>query len=274
MRVELEKLIEYMLKGALVLTGASLAILILGPFIIGYAITMVVLRIVDAINNLINPKQIYRPSKKDLQRMAEKIEREKQLEKSYEPMQPIIIGEASATSEETEGDEEELDDVEGEECFEIIYRSKFLPEKNLTHEEKEALFAQGYKRLKVSPYGNSGATFYWVRTRYNESKEHAFFCYLIRAELQKYTRDIEMCTNNGPDVVVRHAGKSYCFDVETGKNLVRKPDWIKKKFLRYKNDFHRSYIFVTNKTLKRKYKKMGIVITRSTFRKTFADIFS
>ncbi|MFZ5500918.1 MAG: hypothetical protein ACOY58_03280, partial [Candidatus Micrarchaeota archaeon] len=146
-------------------------------------------------------------------------------------------------------------------------------ERKLTHWEKEALFAQGYKRLKTSPYGISGASYYWVKTRYNESKEHAFFCYLIEKELRRYTKEVELFVNSGPDVIARHAGKVYAFDVETGKNLIRKPDGTREKFKCYKEEYHRSYIFVTHKSLKRKYRRMGIVVTRSTFRKTISDIF-
>lgn len=273
--MSMEKFFEYLIKGALVLIGLFLAILILGPFVIGYGISPVIWRIIDEIRECFNPEQVYSPSEEDLEQMDEKIEAGKEEQEENESQyEEEESGFMIKEIEESENEEEPEDDNEEEEYFEIIYHSGFIPEKNLPHEEKEALFAQGYKRLKVSPYGNSGASYFWVKTRYNESKEHAFFCYLIETELRKYTKDIEMCTNNGPDVIVRHAGKSFCFDVETGKNLVRKPDVTKKKFLRYENDFYRSYIFVTKKALKRKYKHMGIVITRSTFRKTIADIFS
>ena len=96
--------------------------------------------------------------------------------------------------------------------------------------QQEALFAKGYKRLKISPYGDSGASYYWVMARYNESKEHAFFCYLIEAELKKYGKRVEMNVNNGPDIVFEHNRKKYCFDVETGKNYHRHPEALENKF--------------------------------------------
>jgi hypothetical protein len=156
---------------------------------------------------------------------------------------------------------------------EFTLNRNFYIERKLSHKEKEALFAQGYSRLKTSPYGESGAAYYWVKTRYNESKEHAFFCYLIEKELRKYTGQVELFVNSGPDVIVRHAGKVYAFDVETGKNLERKPEDTRIKFEEYKRDYYRSHIFVTKKALKRKYQSMGLVITRSTFKKTISDIF-
>jgi hypothetical protein len=163
--------------------------------------------------------------------------------------------------------------VEKEPEEEFTLNRNFYIERKLSHKEKEALFAQGYSRLKASPYGDSGAAYYWVKTRYNESKEHAFFCYLIEKELRKYTKQVELFINSGPDVIVRHAGNVYAFDVETGKNLVRKPEDTMIKFEKYKSEYHRSYIFVTRKALKRKYQSMGLVITRSTFKKIISDIF-
>src|SRR5271157_5115298 len=86
-------------------------------------------------------------------------------------------------------------------------KDKFYLEKTLPMKQQETLFAKGYKRLKISPFGDSGASYYWVMTRYNESKEHAFFCYLIEAELKKYGKKVEMNVNNGPDIVFGHNGK-------------------------------------------------------------------
>jgi len=150
---------------------------------------------------------------------------------------------------------------------------KFYKENSLPAKKQEALFAKGYRRLKISPFGDSGAAFYWVRTRYNESKEHAFFCYLIEAELQKYTKKIEMNVNYGPDIVFEHKGKKYCFDVETGKNIHKHPEALESKFLRYKKEHEISFILVTDKSLKYTYAKYGTVVTRGKLRETLSKLF-
>ena len=148
----------------------------------------------------------------------------------------------------------------------------FYLEKVLKNEEREKLLAEGYKRLKISPFGDSGAAYYWIKTRYNESKEHAFFCYLIKTELEKQGIEAELKVNNGPDVVFEYRGKNFCFDVETGENLKKHPGFVGKKFSRYKKEYDGNYILVTNKKLKYKYSKHGKVVTRSMLRKTISEI--
>lgn len=150
---------------------------------------------------------------------------------------------------------------------------KFYEEKQLSHKQKERLFARGFKRLKISPFGDSGAAYYWITTRHNESKEHAFFCYLIEQELKKHSSNVVTHTTQGPDVKVEHNGKQYCFDVETGKSLSRQPKFLEHKFSNYERDYDESFILVTNKKLKYAYKKYGKVITRATLKKTIARIF-
>jgi hypothetical protein len=151
-------------------------------------------------------------------------------------------------------------------------KDKFYLEKTLPMKQQEALFAKGYKRLKISPFGDSGASYYWVMTRYNESKEHAFFCYLIEAELKKYEKKVEMNVNNDPDIVFGHNGKKYCFDVETGKNWYKHPEALENKFLRYKKEHEISYILITDKSLKYKYAKYGTVVTRGKLREILSKL--
>lgn len=154
-------------------------------------------------------------------------------------------------------------------------KDKFYLEKGLPIEKRDKLLARGYKRLKISPFGDSGAAYYWVKTRYNESKEHAFFCYLIEAELKKHgIKKVEMNISSGPDVVFERNGKSYCFDVETGKNMKKHSEMLEYKFAKYKREYDESYIFVIKKSLKYKYSKHGKVVTRSTLRKIISKITS
>ncbi len=151
-------------------------------------------------------------------------------------------------------------------------KGKFYLEKGLSAKQQEALFAKGYKRLKVSPFGDTGAAYYWVRTRYNESKEHAFFCYLIETELKRHNKKVEMNVTYGPDIVFKHKDKEYCFDVETGKNLRKHPETVENKFMRYKKQYSTSFILITDKSLKYKYSRYGTVVTRSKLREILRQL--
>ena len=149
----------------------------------------------------------------------------------------------------------------------------FYVDADLTHRMREKLAAKHYKRLKTSPFGDSGAAFYWVQTRYNESKEHAFFCYLIEGLVKEMADRVRLHVNSGPDVEFEHGGRNYCFDVETGKNIARGKGKLERKFLRYKEDFFKSFVFVTNKRLKYRYAKYAQVVTRATLKETLDAIF-
>lgn len=183
------------------------------------------------------------------------------------------------TSEE---DAEETEDADSEEdskpetsvVKEKLENENLISEKGLSADKREELFAKGFRRLKTSPFGNSGAAYYWVNPRYNESKEHAFFCYLIEAELKKHVTEITTNETYGPDIEFEHKGKRYCFDVETGKNLTRHPDDLEAKFSRYKEDHAVSFIFITDKKFKYKYSKFGTVVTRAKLKETLAKLFA
>ena len=152
--------------------------------------------------------------------------------------------------------------------IQVIQNEDLYLEKGLTVEKKESFLANGYKRLKISPFGKSGAAYYWIKPRYNESKEHAFFCYLIEYELKMLGIEPIMNVNNGPDLVFKYQSKEYCFDVETGKNLKKHPDFVAAKFVKYRKEYDISYIFVTSKSLKYCYSKHGTVVSRSTLKET------
>ena len=260
--------LEILIKGTLVVIGGVLLIVVSIPLVFLWILWQLAKRIFAFLLPFLQKEPVYQPTRADLRGMAEKIEREN-IQAKVEESKPQPEDVTPIMEPEEPEDEPEI-----REPKELVFHKNFYLESRLGYGQKEALFAQGYKKLKVSPYGDSGASYYWVKTRYNESKEHAFFCYLIEKELRKHTKEVELFVNSGPDVITRYAGNVYAFDVETGKNLIRKPEQTKNKFAGYKEDYYRSYIFVTSKMLKRKYHRMGIVITRSTFRKIIADIFS
>jgi|GEM_PF-6613851 len=180
---------------------------------------------------------------------------------------------------EAEGDEQEESDLEEEPAREEqqekpkpLDKSMYL-ERELSKAQRENLLARGYKRLKTSAFGDSGASYYLVDKRWNEGALHAFFCYLIEDELKKKGKKPELHINDGPDIVFEHKGHRYCFDVETGTNLARSREKVERKFGYYARDYYRSYIFVTKKKFKHKYRRYGIVVTRASLRKALSGIF-
>ena len=180
---------------------------------------------------------------------------------------------------EAEGDEQEESDLEEEPAREEqqekpkpLDKSMYL-ERALSKAQRENLLARGYKRLKTSAFGDSGASYYLVDKRWNEGALHAFFCYLIEDELKKKGKKPELHINDGPDIVFEHKGHRYCFDVETGTNIARSREKVERKFGYYARDYYRSYIFVTKKKLKHKYSRYGIVVTRASLLKALSGIF-
>lgn len=267
----LEDWFEYLIKGSLLI---AIAVLI-SPFAIGYILGMGFWWVVDRILERLRPEpQIHYPSETELRTMHEKIERET----LSEPSKTEIIIPAPMEKpkvEEPEPEEEPKPERKYEEHEErpISLSGDLYLERDLRHWQKEHLIAKGYLRLKISPFGDSGAAYYLVNVRYNESKEHAFFCYILERELGRYSRRITVKTNNGPDLVVEYFGKKYAFDVETGKSLSRQPDYLERKFGHYEREFDQIFILVTHKSLKYKYSRYGYVITRGRLRETLAAIF-
>ena len=146
-------------------------------------------------------------------------------------------------------------------------------EKNLNKAQRDELLSRDYKRLKISPFGNSGAAFYWVQTNWHESKEHAFFVYLIESELKKHVDDVHLDSFGSPDVEFGNKHYKYCFEIETGENLKRNAERMKRRFEELKENYSEVFVFVTNKKLKYKYSKFGTVVTRGTLRKIIAALF-
>lgn len=222
-----------------------------------------------------------------LQKKYEKMDREEKRAKKKEEAEERANREAlvktkADEAKTTEGQEEE-EEIEEEPMEEPekppevkaqLGGENLYLEKGLTAIQKELLFAKGFRRVKTSPFGNSGSAYYWVNPRYNESKEHAFFCYIIESELRKYTKEIEMRVTYGPDIIFKHKAKKYCFDVETGKNLTRHPDELEAKFSNYKKWHEISFIFITDKKFKYKYSKFGTVVTRGKLKETIDKLFA
>ncbi len=167
----------------------------------------------------------------------------------------------------------ELEEQEKYEKEKQLQEKKLYLESELTVEERETLFAHDYRRLKISPNGKSGSSFYWVLKRWNESKEHAFFCYLIQNKLQKRGRDVVLHETDGPDVEFVWKWRKYCIEVETGSNLERNPDYVARKFEEKNDEFDECFVFVTKKKLKYPYSKYAKVVTRATLDQTLERIF-
>jgi hypothetical protein len=149
----------------------------------------------------------------------------------------------------------------------------FYLEKSVNAKDRDILLNNKFKRIKVSPFGDSGATYYWVKTRYNEGKEHAFFCYLIHSELRKHVRNVKMNVTYGPDVEFEFNKQKYCFDIETGSRLERGKISVDWKYSKYQKEYDKIFIFVTRKKLKYRYARYGEVVTRGKLKQAISSIF-
>ena len=278
-----DELLEKLVIGALVLLGLALVPVVIGlaalvalPFVIGFAIAKILWRIYDEIRACIFPSKIsgltylnHQTANKllGMQRELAKKQRQKEraeklaAEREAERLESMRVPETAIDSDWKEPEKE----------YELS--GNLHLSSSLTNRQRNELYTLGYNVIKISPFGTSGAAVYWVKTRHNESKEHAFFCYILEAELKKYTDDIRMNATSGPDLVVKWKGKEFCFDVETGKSLSRQPDWLESKFAYYQREYDRSFILVTKRGLKYKYSHYGDVITRGKIKETLRQLF-
>ena len=278
-----DELLEKLVIGALVLLGLALVPVVIGlaalvalPFVIGFAIAKILWRIYDEIRACIFPSKIsgltylnHQTANKllGMQRELAKKQRQKEraeklaAEREAERLESMRVPETAIDSDWKEPEKE----------YELS--GNLHLSSSLTNRQRNELYTLGYNVIKISPFGTSGAAVYWVKTRHNESKEHAFFCYILEAELKKYTDDIRMNATSGPDLIAKWKGKEFCFDVETGKSLSRQPDWLESKFAYYQREYDRSFILVTKRGLKYKYSHYGDVITRGKIKETLRQLF-
>ena len=278
-----DELLEKLVIGALVLLGLALVPVVIGlavlvalPFVIGFAIAKILWRIYDEIQACIFPSKIsgltylnHQTANKLLGMQRELAKKQRQKERA----EKLAVEREAERLESMRVPDTAIDSgwVEPEKEYELS--GNLHLSSSLTNRQRNELYTLGYNVIKISPFGTSGAAIYWVKTRHNESKEHAFFCYILEAELRKYTDDIRMNATSGPDLVVNWKGKQFCFDVETGKSLSRQPDWLESKFAYYQREYDRSFILVTKRTLKYKYSHYGDVITRGKIKETLRQLF-
>ena len=270
-----DNFLEALLKGSLLLTGIVLGLLFIGmvfisvlPIAFGYVIAGITWWLYDKVDERLHSQKRIKLNHIGYQTgsqlaAARRKQRQKELteERERKRLEEQRVPETAPDS----------DWVEPEKEYELS--GNLHLSSSLTNRQREKLYTLGYNVIKISPFGTSGAAIYWVKTRHNESKEHAFFCYILEAELRKYTDDIRMNATNGPDLVANWKGKRFCFDVETGKSLSRQPDWLESKFAYYQREYDRSFILVTKRGLKYKYSHYGDVMTRGKIKETLRQLF-
>ena len=160
---------------------------------------------------------------------------------------------------------------------ELLARDYIL-DNQVSEKDRVELKARGYERLKASKWGDTGASWYWVKKNgEHEGPEHSFFCYLIRDRVQEHLGKKIVCSPRlGADIVFDWKGKKYAIDVETGTNLEKHKQYVVGRYAdgsSYGSSYDVMFIFVTSKRLKRKYARFGRVITRASVRKVVEDIF-
>lgn len=137
-------------------------------------------------------------------------------------------------------------------------------ESELKEEQQLACRKQGYSSIKTKLSRYGGGSWYLVKRRHNESKEHAFFCWSIYYELKKHFKNVKMSATTGADVTVKKGKEKICFEVETGSHLGRRnTEELKNKFDKVRQECSKLLIVVTDYNLRDKYKRFGEVITRN-----------
>lgn len=256
----MENLLEYMLKGALVLTGLVLAIIILGPVVIGYGIVMLFLKIADAIRDHL-PKPVHRLSKDDLKRM----EREIWAHQSKPPNRIII--QEKKPEEKTEILIKKDPPQPYRQAKALNLREGLFYVKDLTEDQIEICKNNGYVELTTNPFGPGKGPRVLIRAPNNQSPIHYYFCRILKSEIEKYGHNALMYISVKPDVVA----DNIAFEVETGSHY-RKKD-LRDKFRRAKAGYSDYYILVTKRELRDAYAPYGKVITRNDIKKTISRLY-
>ena len=163
----IEDLVEPLIGGALVLLGIVLALTLIGlaalialPFVIGYGIALLAWWLYDWVYYRLYPHKLNKLDHvgyltADQLREAQRKQRQKELAKQRERKR----------LEEEEEPETAPDDDWEEPEKEYDLSGNLHLSSSLTNRQKEKLYTLGYNVLKISPFGRSGASFYWVKTR-------------------------------------------------------------------------------------------------------------
>jgi len=259
--------------GALVLIGLAIAIPLVLPYVIGIALAYVIFWVWGAIAGLLWPRK--RLTREEVHRRAEEARKEMKAQEAAEREEERLRRQGQIARFELEKRKRE-EEIARWDAIQKAERNEHLagltrnvyPEVLVKPGQTGVLLAEGYQRIKISPDGRSGAEYYWVKPRFNEGLEHAFFCYTVEDEVKNFTKEVQLHTSDGPDVVFTINDKRFAIDVETGSNEKRNPIMLRKRFNNYREWYHQFFILVTRKKLKYRYAKYGPVVTRATFRET------
>jgi len=269
----LEDLLEYLLKGTLVIAALVAGLAIVGVLAVA-AIPIGVGLVFSFFIFKGEREAIARKKQEEHLQLMESLKRLKlEREERERQEQNEIARYRQELQEEEEEREREKQKRIRKEVKAGLHDSYYL-ERDLSKKQQEELFARKYKRIKLSPDGKSGASIYWVDRRFNESIEHAFFIHYIADLLEKRgVSKMGFSVTNGPDIEFEFKRKTYCIEVETGSNIVRDSVYVFRKLAFNQQNYHKCFVFVTKKKFKYRYSKMaGEIVTRATLKKTIADL--
>jgi adenylate kinase family enzyme len=144
-----------------------------------------------------------------------------------------------------------------------IYEGFYL-KSELTEDQCKILENEGYAEVPFNPFGPGKGPGHYVKTRFNESPVHCFFCRIIEAEIKKYTPHVVLYATQNPDVVlVMNDERKICFEVETGTMEETQKKLTKEKYNKIAQKYDDYYILVTNRDRKKDFEKYGKVILRT-----------
>lgn len=167
-----EDLIEPLFKGILVIVGLVGGLVLAGLIVvslipIGFGVLLswlffnVVLHEREHIQKRLNDEQLAEIHAEEV-RKQELESRERLRKAEFEQWRQEVREREEQTEEERSRKKNQKP------SFEEVDKD-YYKESELDYKQRELVLAWRFKRLKISPDGKSGAAFYWVRKRYNES---------------------------------------------------------------------------------------------------------
>ncbi|VVB69984.1 Uncharacterised protein [uncultured archaeon] len=152
-------------------------------------------------------------------------------------------------------------------------KNYYILEKGLNDDEKAyRVNVLKWKATTFDIWDDGNPESYFVRTRLNESPEHALLSYAIDGECHKYSDVVVLSSTKEPDVVVfTKNGRKIGFEVETGSGIKKIKD-LNKKIEKNEHKYDEVYFVVTSSDLEQKYKEYGKTIPRKTLKEQLKQI--
>jgi len=130
---------------------------------------------------------------------------------------------------------------------------------DLDQEQKNYLGNHGYGVASFMPIGKPRQEECWIKINKVESLEHTFLVQNIKQELERYTKDIQICITDKPDIVFKNKkGEDIAIEIETGISFEKRKNKLAEKFQKVKIQYKKNVVIViTDARVKYKYQNVN-----------------